>query len=93
LFPFASDHSSVKKNLQRLQTSNQVLRANSLDVQYQILTSFSEPKHILAYDQRAMHSLSTLLPQSDSEFGQKFFTIVLSTAFEVRHYERSLEPS
>jgi hypothetical protein len=80
LFRFASDHSSVTKNLQRSQTSNLVLRANSLDVQYQILTSFSEPKHILTYDQTAVQS--TLLSQSESEFGQKFFTIVLSTAFK-----------
>jgi hypothetical protein len=32
MFRFASDHSAVTKNLQRLQTSNLVLRANSLDV-------------------------------------------------------------
>jgi hypothetical protein len=92
LFRFASDHSSFTKNLQQLQASNLVLRANSLDVQYQILTSFSESKHILAYDQTAVQSLSTLLSQSDAEFGHKFFIIVLSTAFKVKDCERGLEP-
>jgi hypothetical protein len=92
LFRFAPDTSSFTRNLQTLQESNLILRANSLDVQYQILTGISESKHILAYDQTAVKSLASLFCQADPAFSQKLFALVLANAFKVRDCERALEP-
>lgn len=92
LFRFAKDPNEFSANLAALQGANLVMRASSLNQQYEIFLGTEGQRHIIAYDQNAIRTFSTLLCQKDPKFKNKFFEIVLANTFMVDDNERTMEP-
>ncbi|KAK8890883.1 hypothetical protein M9Y10_028082 [Tritrichomonas musculus] len=92
LFRFAKKPSVFSSNLASLQAANLVMRASSLDQQYEIYVGTSSSKHIIPYDQTAIQTFTSLLCQSSSKFKSKFFEIVLANAFMITDNPRTVEP-
>lgn len=92
LFRFANKPSIFSSNLESLQAANLVMRASSLNQQYDIFVGTSSSKHILAYDQTAIQTFSTLLCQRNDKFKSRFFEIVLANAFMITDNPRTVEP-
>ncbi|OHS96820.1 hypothetical protein TRFO_09703 [Tritrichomonas foetus] len=95
LFRFANTSKLFTSNLERVQAANLVLRASSLNQQYEIFvgsSSSSSSKHIIAYDQNAVKTFTELLCQLDPNFKHNFFNIVLANTFVVTDNDRTMEP-
>ena len=91
LFRFAETHHIYTNNLKSLQEANLLLRASSLDEQYEIFSE-APAKHILAYDRNAVRTYTLLLCQIDPNFKKNFFEIILANTFMVTDNERTMEP-
>ena len=91
LFRLVDSNELFSSNLEILQSANLIKRAVSIDPEYQITLTLPA-KQMLCYDKIAIRSLSKLLCQTNSNFEEQFYNLVLANAFRMDNSERSVEP-
>ena len=90
LFRFAENNKMFSQNLASLQEANLIGCATSLEQQFLIIT-VPPAKKMLAYDNEAVLTMTSLMCQNDPEFKREFFNIVLANAVQVKNPDRCIE--